>query len=386
MNFILKKILAVLPVIFFAVPCLVKADEQQLQIGYVFNDWTSNSLFSGAEHRIPLNYSFAAPNFGLRLGTAFVAGDYKNTGGGIDTEYNSSQFSDSTIGMNVNFNMGNSVKSSFVGSVNIPTGDTTWEAKEANGAIPYVFEPSYYHGRGFGGNLFYTLDASSPGFELGLGLGYMATTTYDTGILGLETYYPGDTIAALGTLGFKMSPADTLGIRVVQTFPLESTNADPTLDFTPGQSSIFTGQWVSQMGKDKLAINLSYTLYNRGFGSSVVNPGTLVENSGAIFGDRLAVHPILGYMVGKDTYLETGLAWEKIFQNGYSFGDAGFEGGGNLFGAEQSITFQLDPGTFWNIAGLYHYIENDNVENFLGQAVTVNYQRFSIGTNVGLKW
>ena len=364
-------------------PHWAMADQQQLQIGYVFSGWTSNSLYSGTEHRVPLSYSFTTPNFGFSLGTAFVAGDYKNTGGGIDSEYNSSQFSDSTIGMNVNFNMGNSMKSSLVGSLNIPTGDTTWEAREEIGAVPNIFEPSYYHGRGFGGNLFYTLDASGPGSELGLGLGYMATTSYDTGIPGLESYYPGDTVLAIGTFGFKMSSADTWGFRVIHTFPLESTNADPNLDFTPGQSSIFTTQWVSQMGTDKLSLNLSYALYNRGFSDSLTNLGTLEENAGAFFGDRMTVHPIMGYVLGKDLSMETGLIWERVFQNGYSFGDPNFVGGGNLFGAEQSLTFQLNPGTFWNIAGLYHYIENDNAGV---NRATINYQRFTIGTNVGLKW
>jgi hypothetical protein len=58
-------------------------------------------------------------------------------------------------------------------------------------------------------------------------------------------------------------------------------------------------------------------------------------------------------------------------------------GGGNLWGAEQSITFQLSPETFWNLAGLYHNIAANNAG---ANNQTITYQRITLGTNVGLKW
>src|SRR5581483_8960287 len=188
--------------------------------------------------------------------------------------------SDSTLGMNLNLDMGNSVKSSFIGSLNIPTGDTTWESKEQLGSIPYVFEPSYYHGRNWGGNFFYTLEMASHGSQLGLGLGYMATSTYDTGISDIGTYYPGDTVAATGTIGFEMSPSETWAFRLIKTFPLESKNGDVSQYFTAGQSSIFTSQWTSKMGKDKLVLNFSYSFYNKGFGSDPAQTDHQIEDSG----------------------------------------------------------------------------------------------------------
>ena len=367
-----------------------RADEQQIQTGYVFNGWISNSLYNGFENRLPFTYSFIRPNFAFHLGTAFVVGDYRvneNAANGIiGSDFTASKLADSVIGMNYKFDLSDSLKSEINGNFNVPTGDSTWEAREEqNGSIPYVFEPSFYHGRGWGLNLFYSLTATQPGSETGLGFGYVATSTYDTGLIGVGSYYPGDTLIVTGAIAFKMTESDVLGFRAAHTFPLESVNADPTQDFVAGQSSIFSSQWVSKLGGDKFVVNASFSLYNRGWQADPVAPNTvLVENGGAFLGNRLEIHPILGYVAGQDMTMESGLIWKRVFRNGYTFADAGlYQGGGNLFGAEQSVTFQLDKSTFWNIAGLYHFIANDDMGK---NHETINYQRFTLGTNVGIKW
>jgi|GEM_PF-1592206 len=372
-----------------AVSAPARADEQQIQTGYVFDGWISNSLYNGFENRLPLTYSYIRPNFSFRLGTAFVAGDYRvndNAASGfIGSDFTASKLADSVIGMNYKFDMGNALKSEINGNFNIPTGDSTWEAREEqSGAIPYVFEPSFYHGRGWGLNLFYSMTAANPGYDSTLGLGYVATSTYDTGLTGLGSYYPGDTLIVTGAIAFKMSEADVLGLRASHTFPLESVNADPTQDFVAGQSSIFSSQWVSKMGRDRFVVNATFSLYNRGWQADPNVPNTLVENGGAFLGNRLEVHPILGYIAGQDISMETGLIWKRVFKNGYSFSDGGlYQGGGNLFGAEQSVSFQLNKTTFWNVAGLYHFIANEDMGL---NHETINYQRFTLGTNVGIKW
>ncbi len=383
----LVKILSIISSLLLLTLGSTRADQQDFEFGYVFNGWDSNSLFHGSEHRIPLTYNYITPDFSLKLNTAFVSGDYQEDAApaqGIAAyDYNSSQFSDTTLGINWGLDMGNSVKSTFVGTLNIPTGDSRWEIAQEPGSIPYIFEPTYYHGRGWGGDLFYTLTASDPGAAYGLGIGYMSTSTYDTGLSAENTFSPGDTVVALGTVGFKMSPSDTWGFRLAQTFPIESTYADPADDFTVGECTILTTRWTSNMGKDKLVINLSYSFYGTPSSASPNPPYSLTQDPGIYFGDRLELHPILGYWAGKDTMMESGLVWDWIMPNGYSFGDTSFEGGGNLLGAEQSITFQLDPSTFWSFAGLYHFISNDKAG--IGQT-TINYERYTLGTNVGFKW
>jgi hypothetical protein len=217
----------------------------------------------------------------------------------------------------------------------------------------------------------------------------MSTSQYDTVLSAEGTYNPGDSIAALGTFGFRLSPADIWGFRFVRSFPLESTYSNANQDFTEDASSIITTQWTSQWGGDKLVLNVSYSFYNAGSTAQPTPPYSLTTDPGAYFGDHLQIHPILGYGIGKGAVMETGILWDWIQPNGYpqaiTPGSANlYEGGGNLFGAEQSITIQLSPATFWSLAGLYHYIENANAgENNQG---TITYQRFTVGMNMGVKW
>jgi hypothetical protein len=365
------------------------ADQEELQVGYVYDSWSSNSLYHGTENRVPMGYYFSIPNLTLSLNTAFVAGDYVEDADPTydiqGSEYKSSQFTDMVLGANWAIDMGNSVKSNIYGTLNIPTGDQSWELNaQSSGAIPYIFEPSYYHGAGWGGTAFYTLSVNRSDLSYGAGFGFMSTAIYDTGISSEGTYSPGNNVAALATLGFRMSPADTWGFRYVHTFAVESTYANAYDDFTEGDGNILTSQWISQMGKDKLVVNVSYSVYEAGNTAETIAPYTLQTDPGPYFGNRLEVHPVLGYQVGPGVSMESGLLWDWIQPNGYSQSSGDYQGGGNLLGAEQSITFQIDPGTFWNVAGLYHYIDNYNAG--LGNQGTINYERFSLGTNVGVKW
>ncbi|HTC19769.1 MAG TPA: hypothetical protein VK859_02910, partial [bacterium] len=110
------------------------ADQEELQLGYVFDSWTSNSLFHGTEQRVPLSYYFSSPDLTLSLGTAFVAGDYVEDSDAVQgitgSEYKSSQFSDTDLGINWDLDMGNSLKSTLSGTLNFPTGDNRWEISE----------------------------------------------------------------------------------------------------------------------------------------------------------------------------------------------------------------------------------------------------------------
>lgn len=372
------------------------ADQEELQLGYVFDGWNSNSLFHGTENRVPLSYYYSAKDLQVTVNTSFVSGDYVEDSGSnvLGSSYSASKFADTSLGINWGLDMGGSVKSTFSGTLNFPTGDNNWEIAEQVGAIPFIFEPTFYHGDGWGGDLFYTLSADTNGMEYGVGGGYMSTATYDTDPSSQGTLSPGNNFLALATVGFQMSNTESLAFRYVRTFPMESTYADATKDFTEGPGNIATAQWFSQMGGDRLVLNASYGFYGTGSTAQPTAPYSLSADPGPYFGDKLEVHPIFGYSMGSGVVLESGLLFDWIQPNGYPntqvvVGSAdSYEGGGILLGAEQSLTFQLSSSTFWNIAGLYHYIANDNAgQNALGQNVlTVTYNRFSIGTNVGFKW
>src|SRR5579871_1395883 len=188
-----------------AAPAL--ADRAQFQIGYVLDSWTSNFVYSGSEQRIPASFSFSSGDFGLSADTAFVVGDYEQSsaGGLAPASYKSNQISDGTMGASLNLGMGPSLISTVAGTLNVGTGDTTWEGRSSIGAIPFLFEPSYYHGRGWGGNLFWTLNSTGEAFNWSAGAGYLLTTTYDIGLPGQSSFNPGDSLLVMGSMGGSLS-------------------------------------------------------------------------------------------------------------------------------------------------------------------------------------
>jgi hypothetical protein len=382
-KFISKIILGGL-VASFAASAPVLADQQELQLGYVFNSWTSNFVFHGNEHRVPASYRLSSSNFNLNLNTAFVLGDYKadaSPGNPVANGFNSAQLSDTSIGISVGLPMEETLKSFITASLNIPTGDPKWEGQAQVGAIPVIFEPGFYKGRGWGGNFFYGFTHTGSELQWGLAAGYLMTTTYDVGISAPSNFNPGDSLVIVGNIGGTLSRTENLGVRLSHSFAFESKVSDPDAKFAAGDSTILAGQWMKKMGSDKLAFNLSYSFYGRGYS---VDPMThvLTKDDQIFLGDRVDANTYLAYAIDSGVVFESGLVWKKILQNGYAETTDQFQGGGNLFGFEQSATFDMDSNTFLNFAGLYHFIINDKAHE---NSTEVYYHRFSIGTNVGFK-
>lgn len=366
------------------------AEQAEFQLGYVFNSWTSNFISSGNESRMPASFRFSSGAFSLRADGSFVMGDYEQKA--VDSEpassFKSSQFSDSSLAASVNFNLGPSILSSVSGQLNIPTGNTGWEMLSENGAIPFLFEPSFYHGRGWGGSFFWGIASADEAFQWGAGAGYLLTTTYDVGLAGENAFNPGDSLILMGSLGGNLSGTEKLGVRVIHTFAFESKLADPVFRFTSPESTLFSGQWLKRMGSDRLALNLSYSFYSRGMVADILTNEQVREDANFL-GDRLEIRPTLGYQAGPGVSLESGLVWKRIFPNGYSITDTTghFQAGGNLLGAEQSVTFRVDSWIFLNFAGLYHLILNEKAALDAANNLTdVTYNRVTLGTNVGFKW
>ena len=385
----IKKSLAAL-----ALSCLIAgpalADRAEFQLGYVFDLWNSNFISSGQEHRIPASFHFSSKDFNLWADGAFVVGDYEQTATGASpaSSYKPSQLSDSSLSASYSFHLGPSVLSTASGSVNFPTGDTTWESQSASGAIPYLFEPSFYHGRGWGGSLFWSVAASGDVLQWSLGAGYLLTTTYDIGLAGQSQFNPGDSLLAVGSLGGNVSQNQKLAVRAVHTFAFESKVTDPLSQFTSAESTVVSGQWLDRMGDDRLALNLSYSFYGLGMMNDPLT-GQQVRESSNFLGDRLEVKPFLGWQAGTGLDLQSGIVWDRIFPNGYPESDTGhFQAGGFLLGAEQSMTFDMGAGLFLNLAGLYHFVLNEKAAQDTGTGAwyNVTYNRFSFGTNVGFQW
>lgn len=367
------------------------AGPMQFQLGYVFDSWTSNFIYSGTEHRIPASLRLTAPDFSLSADTAFVVGDYERTssGGFTAASYQANQLSDSALSASLDMKAGPSLVSNLTGTLNIGTGDTSWESQSADkGAIPFVFEPSFYHGRGWGGSLFWSLASAQENFNWGAGAGYLLTTSYNTGLAGQSVFNPGDSLVVMGSMGGSLSKTGTIGIQAFHTFAFQSKVTDPLAQFTSAESTVFTGQWLEKMGGDKFALNASYSFYGRGMVADQ-STGQQVRETQNYLGDRLELRPFLGYGSGPGVSMMTGLVWDHVFPNGYGPTDKAFyQAGGDLFGVEQSVTFAMGGGAFFNLAGLYHYVFAHNAaqDNVTLAWYDVSFNRISFGTNVGFQW
>ncbi len=373
-----------------AVPAL--AANQEFQLGYVFDAWNSNFIYHGQENRIPLTYKIFGDNYSFRFSTAFVLGDYEANA--VETypgaAFKSNDLSDSTLQGSLIIPMGGGLRSNLIGNLNIPTGNTNWEANAALGAIPYIFDSSYYHGRGLGGDLFYFINfAPANEIRWGVGLGYLRTTTYyNSGIDPSQTLTPWGALVGMATIGIPMGGNEDISFRVVHNLPFQSTAQYAIYPFTLGQSTEVSGQWAKKMGQDKLQVTVSFNNYDRGVFTDPTSY-TFVQESQAFLGNRFEVRPFLGWVLNPGVMMETGLNWRHVVSNGYSVLQTNFyEGGGDLVGAQQSITFQLDSGAFLNFGGLYEYISNNNAakDSFGNLDASVTYNRFTLGTNVGFKW
>jgi hypothetical protein len=256
------------------------------------------------------------------------------------------------------------------------------------GAIPFVFEPSFYHGRGWGGSLFWSLASTQENFNWGAGAGYLLTTTYTTGVLAQGTFNPGDSLAVMGSMGGSLSKTGKIGVQAFHTFAFQSKVTDPLSQFTSAESTVFIGQWLESMGSDKFALNASYSFYGRGMVADPVT-GQQVREQQNYLGDRLELKPFLGYRMGPGVSMMTGLVWDHIFPNGY---DASvplfYQAGGDMVGVEQSATLEMGGGSFLNLAGLYHCVVDQKAatDTVTGSLYDVTFNRISFGANVGFQW
>ena len=357
---------------------------QEFQFGYVYDSWNSNFIYHGNESRVPLSYNLSADNFSLRLSTSFVSGDYES-----DASFTAQNFSDTLAQSSFSFQMGGDLRSSVIGSLNIPTGDNKWEAEASSSAVPYIFDPSYYHGRDFGFDLFYLLTSNGQGAQWGVGLGCMRTTTYfSSGLNSGESLTPWGAVIGMACLGLTAGRDEQFNFRIDHSVPLPATPDLTNYPFTLGQNSQISGQWIKKMGGDRFQVTVSYGLFDQSQFPDLTS-GSYVQDSQTYLGDRVRVRPFLAWVLAPGVAMETGLDWMHIFATGTDTSAQFYNGGGDLFGALQSITFQMDPGTFLNVACQYDYIYTLN-SAYADQARTiltnVGYNKFLLGTNVGFKW
>jgi hypothetical protein len=332
----------------------------QLSLGFFYDGWNSNYLTSQTQIATNNGYEFWVPlalSLNLANGTQvygqglFGNASYNYSQDGIaNTAQNLKNLGDSIVGGEVQFkSFGYS--SLLNVNLNLPTGDSTWEAKQYPAIIPTQFMDYRYRGRGFGVNALYALSLPVGKNSLGIGAGYFHTGSYDaTGdpnyslqlgdnlFLGLNFVQPGQG-------GYKE-------IARVSCYYTLTTQVDGQDQYRLGANLNASYSWFNPYGFS-LDTGAQYFLPDETPNST--NSGISTE-SNTYYAPRLYAAP--SYSFGS---LRLSGQVKYVFANNYPETVNGninpmYFGGGWLLGAGPSWTWALDGSSSLNFFGAYDFV------------------------------
>lgn len=353
------------------------ADQDQLSLGGEFDGWSTNyiSTVGGSELWFPLSLNFKLdPGMSLYGETEFGNGNY--TYGAQTT--NLTNFSDTVIGTELHFKSFGLPALLNVG-FNLPTGDPTWETKQIPANIPAEFVDSRYRGRGFGVDALYALAFPSGSAEWGMGMGYMYGGAFNPS-------YGGSPVTQL-TLGdslfftlnhvqpFADNQSEIIRFSVYDTMPSQSGSQDI---YQLGLNLNASYSWVNPSA---FSFDLGVQYWFAGQMEDANNPASLVPETNAYYGPRFYFDP--SYSFG-DLNLAVNLKY--VLPNGYSLGNASYDGGGLLAGLTPSLPLRLDPSSDLRISAAYDYIAWLNAaQDINGKATNVIYNLWTFGMTYEVK-
>jgi hypothetical protein len=368
-----------LAVVLAMLPRVSQADE--LNVGVQFQGWNSNYLqpFNGYEIWAPLNCNFKLnPDISLYGQTEYGMGSYTSSLGGDTQTLNLNDISDTILGTEIHFkSLG---QSSLVNvEFNIPTGNQSWETEQIPANIPTEYIDTRYRGRGFGVNALYGLSFPSGSGEFGAAAGYAYAGAFN----------PSYGLNANLTSQLKLGDALFLALDHVQPF---TGNQTETISLSAFQSfpTQEGGQDVYELGTN---FNASYKWANpKAFsfevGGQAWLPGQLADSNGNLtsepfnyLGPRFYLNP--SYAFGD--FVVAGRA-KYIFPNGYTYGNAYYDGGGFLFGIEPSIVFKLGSDSGLKFFTSFDDVIQRNAAPDINDNLTnVIYNRWTFGSNYEVK-
>jgi hypothetical protein len=350
----------------------------QMSLGAEYNGWTANSTapFNGYEIMVPFNIGWQVDkDWNLYGQTAFANGSYTDSVAGTET-LNLTALTDSVVGTQLNFqNFGTSAMVNL--AFNIPTGDESWETKEAASNIPTEFIDTRYQGRGFGLSAMYGLAFPSGTTNWGVAAGY---------------YYSGALNPDYGSIpsSEKLGDAFFVAVNRIETFQAGQNSA-----FRLSALAFLTTQ-VANVDVLRLGPNLnaSYAFNDpKGFSYEIggqfflpaARPnasGSLVTESQDSLGQRFYVAPSLAF--GDLSF--AGMA-KYITPNDYSVGNLTlYDGGGFLFGLTPSYKWDLDAKSDINLSAGYDFIIHHNGGfDASNNRLNVDYSYWTVGATYVIK-
>jgi hypothetical protein len=340
-------------------------------LGAHYDAWDSNvePLYDGWEAWSPLSVSFGKSNqFNVYAQTQFSHGVYNGT-----PDFTLENLGDSQIGGEVDFNSWG-MPSALLLSMNIPTGNTSWETKDSGSVVPTEFIDSRYQGRGFGLSAMYAFSAPIYNGSYGLALGYLYSTAFNpsVGDANSENVKLGDSLFVSTNRAWVHSQDEHDVVQASFYYFLPTEQAS-TGDFEMGPN-----------------LNLSYAWENpRGFSWSVGGQyylpgwqeqpdGTLTPTPHNLFGPRVFLNA--SYAIG-DFSLQARSKY--VFANDYPVTDPSndYDGGGYLVGGGPSFLIHFGKDSSLNLTGSYDYIDAIGLVNTGSGREDAKLNQWGFGTD-----
>jgi len=351
-----------------------------VSLGLQYDEWNAVTTlpFKGSEFFLPFSFSYAPdPNWILSGQTSFAAGTYTDSIFGTQTQ-NLSALTASSLTSDLYFK-GFGIPNMVELSLNMPTGDPTWEGRQVASNIPTLFMGSRYQSEGWGVNALYGLSfPASDTLEYGISAGYSYTGAYDPNY------------GALASVQLKMGDNLFLALNRVESFTGNKTSTFrlSAMAFLPTQENGLTN---FQMGPNGSA---SYSFYDpNGFSWSVgVQIYTLAQ--------RYYLNPVVTYgqepfgSSGQRLFFTPSLAlgnltlgglFQFVLANGYPVYDLSglYNGGGVVLGFNPAYSLPFDDVSSLNFNGGFNYIAAFNASsNFIEN---VDYSFWTLGVNYQMK-
>jgi hypothetical protein len=364
------------------------ADAGQLSMGFIYDGWNSNYLTpqtalptnEGSEIWVPvalnLNLDKGFQVYGQGM---FASGSYTYPPdqSGANTTLDLTNLTDTVVGGEIQFKSFG-LSSLLNISLNLPTGDSTWEAKQIVAIIPTEFLDYRYRGRGFGVNALYGISFPAGKDSFGAGIGYLHSGPFDTmeGDSASELQL-GDTLfLALnyvqpGKGGYKE-------VARLSCYYSLTTQIDGVDDFQLGTNLNASYGWVNPQG---LSVETGAQYF---FSSSRLEGNVLTTEPDNYYGPRLYLAP--SYSFGD---IKLSAQAKYVFANAYpdTFSSSGvaplYFGGGWVLGVGPSWKLVLDDKSSLNFFGAYDYIvqNNANIDSTGTSLVNAVFNYWTLGTN-----
>ncbi len=318
---------------------------------------------------------------GLSLAGAYALAKYDYPFDAEDPGRTPEKLTDVTMGASIGYDyMG--FEHMVMVNLNLPTGDSTWEAKRLAADVPSEFVVGDEFGAGFGCTAIYGLAAKRNALEYSLAGSYIYSGEYDPLDNGVEdTLDMGDLVVVMVSGRYSVNERTSADLR--------ATYAHSTVTESDGKVAFQQGEMI------KLALEGGYFLRDHTRLRLMVLGDIFADNKNISDiqdpvlqesyrnGNRVTVTPMVDYQHGDVVLVTLSGSYKVVADNAGK--DAYYDAGGQMLGCGMDFTYAIKRQVDVELGVGYQYIEDkDEGYDADGNKTSVIYDR--LASRFGVKY